>query len=157
MDLLPFFKWCDQTALANSVRDSRFIFPIVESIHILALTVLVGSVVVVSLRLLGIGLKTMPVGELSKTLAGLRNASLAVILTTGFVLFASEAVKCYENPPFWIKMKLLFTAILFQYLVFPLVVRTDREPGRLAATATAVVSLGLWFGVGMAGRAIGFY
>ena len=157
MDLLPFFKWCDETALANAIRDSRFIFPIIESIHILALTVLVGTVVVVSLRLLGIGLKNMPVRELADGLAPMRNVSLAVILGTGFMLFTSEAVKCFENPPFWVKMKLLGCAILFQDTVVRWTARSGNEPGRALAATVAVLSLLLWFGVGAAGRAIGFY
>jgi hypothetical protein len=157
MDLLPLFKWFDETAIANAIRDSRFLFPIIESIHILALTVLLGSVVVVGLRLLGVGLKTMPVSELAGGLAPLRNASLALILLTGVLLFASEALKCYENPPFWAKMKCLAAAILFQYTVVRWATAPNRETGRLQSSVVAILSIALWFGVGIAGRSIGFY
>ncbi len=158
MPFHSFFQWCDRTALANAIRDSRFLFPIIESIHILALTVLLGTVIVVSLRLLGVGLTQRPAAEVYGTLSGLRNGALATMLVTGFMLFSSEAIKCYENPPFWAKMIMLFFAIVFQYTV---VRSTTSKPAvslsRFRATTAACLSLFLWFGVGAAGRAIGFY
>jgi hypothetical protein len=158
MPFHSFFQWCDETALANAIRDSRFWFPIIESIHILALAVLLGTVLVVSLRLLGIGLVQRPVADVYTTLSGLRNGALLTMLVTGFMLFCSEAIKCYENPPFWAKMITLLVAIVFQYTV---VRSTSSKPdvslGRFRASAAACLSLFLWFGVGAAGRAIGFY
>jgi hypothetical protein len=74
------------------------------------------------------------------------------------MLFSSEAIKCYENPPFWAKMITLFFAIVFQYTVVRSTTRKSAvSPGRFRATTTACLSLLLWFGVGAAGRAIGFY
>jgi hypothetical protein len=158
MPFHSFFQWCDGTALAVAIRDSRFLFPIIESIHILALAVLLGTVIVVSLRLLGVGLTHRPAAEVYGTLSGLRNWALATMLVTGLMLFSSEAMKCYENPPFWAKMITLLFAIVFQYTV---VRSTSNKPAvslsRFRAGAAAFLSLFLWFGVGAAGRAIGFY
>jgi hypothetical protein len=153
-----FFMWCDSTAMASTIRDSRILFPIIESIHILALAVLLGTVIVVSLRLLGVGLTLRPVAEVYSGLAGLRNWALVTMLVTGFMLFSSEAIKCYDNPPFWAKMITLLTAIIFQYTV---VRSTTKKPAvslsRFQSVTAAYLSLFLWFGVGVAGRAIGFY
>jgi hypothetical protein len=158
MPFRPFFQWCDSLAMAAAIRNSRFLFPIFESIHILALAVLLGSVIVVSLRLLGFGLTRRTPAEVYRSLAGLRNGALATMLVTGFLLFASEAMKCYENPPFQAKMVTLLAAILFQYTV---VRSTANRPaallGRFRAVTAGCLSLFLWFGVGAAGRAIGFY
>jgi hypothetical protein len=158
MPFHSFFQWCDSTALAVAIRDSRFLFPIIESIHILALAVLLGTVIVVSLRLLGVGLTRSPASEVYGALSGLRNGALVTMIVTGFMLFSSEAIKCYENPPFWAKMIMLFFAIVFQYTV---VRSTTNKPGgslsRFRAATAACLSLFLWFGVGAAGRAIGFY
>jgi len=157
MDLLPFFKWCDNLAVSNAIRDSRYLFPIIESLHILALTVLLGSVVVCSLRMFGFGLKSMTVAEVAGALEAFRTVSLILILVTGFLLYSSEAVKCYENPPFWVKMKLLAAALVFQYTVVRWAVSPEREIGRPLASAVAILWIGLWVGVGVGGRAIGFY
>jgi hypothetical protein len=158
MPFHSFFMWCDGTALAQAIRDSRFLFPIIESIHILALAVLLGTVIMVSLRLLGFGLTQRPVSDVYRTLSGLRNGALVTMLITGSMLFCSEAAKCYDNPPFWAKMMTLAAAVVFQYTV---VRSTSNKPplslGRLRTVTAASLSLFLWFGVGAAGRAIGFY
>ena len=71
------------------------------------------------------------------------------MLITGFLLFTSEAVKCYGNDSFRAKMVLLFTALLFRFALYP---KLTQSWGKLAAG----LSLVLWFSVGLAGRAIGF-
>lgn len=154
----PFFQWCDATVVGEAIRDSRFIFPIVESIHLLALTVLLGSVVVLSLRLLGGGLRSQTIPAVARMLAPLTLGSLLAMLVTGVLLFCSEAIKCYENPPFWFKMEALALAILFHYTFVRSTTRTEAaSASRVRAVAAALGSLVLWFGVGAAGRAIGFY
>jgi hypothetical protein len=156
MSLRPFFRWADTTAIAEAIRDSRFVFPILESIHLLALTVLLGTVVVLSLRLLGAGLRSQSVYTVGQRLSPFTLWSLLTMGLTGALLFCSEAMKCYENPPFWAKMEMLAVAVLFHYTFVRSTVRAE-SAGRMRNAAAAVGSLVLWFGVGAAGRAIGFY
>jgi hypothetical protein len=154
--LLPFFKWCDSTAVALAIRNSRVLFPIVESIHLLALTALLGTIIVLDLRLLGAGLRTQPLPLVARSLEPLTLGSLLTMLVTGFLLFSSEAMKCYESPPFRVKMTVLALALAFHGTVFRRAVRSDTL-GRARSVSTALLSLILWFGVATAGRAIGFY
>lgn len=155
--LLPFFQWCDGTAVGRTIRDSRFLFPIIESLHLFALTVLLGTVVVLNLRLLGAGLRRQPMPLVARSLAPLTLWSLVAMLATGSLLFCSEALKCYDSPPFRVKMVTLFLAIVFHWSVFWPVLNVPAEPGRARRIATAMISMILWFGVAAAGRAIGFY
>jgi hypothetical protein len=155
--LRPFFEWCDHTSIAQAIRDSRILFPVIESIHLLALAVLLGAILVLNLRLLKKVLTTQTLAAVAESLAPLTIGGLAVMIASGSLLFASEALKCYESPPFRCKMILLAAAIVFQWIVARPVTRTVPEPGRFRSAATALVSLILWFGVGAAGRAIGFY
>ena len=122
-----------------------------------ALTVLLGTVLVLSLRLLHLALVRQPLAAVARSLAPLTFWSLMTMLASGSLLFTSEALKCYENPPFLFKMAMLAAAIVFQWTVVRPAVRGPIEPGRLRSAATALLSLVLWFGVGVAGRAIGFY
>ncbi len=156
MSLHPFFHWADSTVIAEAIRDSRFIFPIIESIHLLALTVLLGTVVVLSLRLLGAGLRSQSVYRVGRMLSPFMLWSLLTMGLTGALLFCSEAMKCYENPPFWAKMEMLAVAVLFHYTFVRSTVRAENA-SRMRNAVAAVGSLVLWFGVGAAGRAIGFY
>lgn len=158
MSLLPFVQWCDQTAIAVAIRDSVWLFPFIESFHLLALALLGGAVLIVDLRLLGVGLRRQPLTALAAELQPWMLAGLAVMLVSGVLMFLSEALKCYESPPFRLKMLLLALALLFTFTVrrrITVATDPDRRPWR--ARLTAVVSLTLWTGVGLMGRGIGFW
>src|SRR5262249_32017703 len=102
--LLPFFQWCETTALGSTIRASKWLFPVIESVHLLGLAVLGGLVLLVDMRLLGYGLKKQPVAQLSKDAEPWLVVSVIVMLVTGVLLFLSESVKCYYSQPFWVKI-----------------------------------------------------
>jgi hypothetical protein len=146
MTLLPVFEWLGQSALGVFMQQSTYAFEIAEMVHLLALAGLGGSILIIDLRVLGLGLKSQPparlLHELMPCLAGCLCASIA----TGILLLAAEPLKCYSNPAFRIKMLFLLAAILFSALI---------QRPLLQRRVTAAVSLLLWLGVGLAGRAIG--
>lgn len=78
------------------------------------------------------------------------------MLTSGFLLFLSEAMKCYGNTSFRWKMLFLFSALLFQFTIYNRVVASEGKSAPIGGKIAAAVALCLWFGVGLAGRAIGF-
>jgi len=151
----PFFEWCDKLAVSEAIRNSKILFPVIETFHLLALTVLLGSVLLVGLRLMGSGLRKQSVTAVAAALFPIINWSLAVMLVSGFLLFCSEAIKCYENPPFFFKMTMLAAAIVFHFAV----VRpaANARVGRVRLVASGMISLVCWFSVAAGGRAIGFY
>jgi len=65
MSLLPFFQWCYQTAIGEAIRESTWLFPIIEAFHLVGLGLTAGAVLIVDLRLLGMGLSRQPVGQLA--------------------------------------------------------------------------------------------
>jgi hypothetical protein len=155
--LRPLFKWCDSTSVSVAIRDSTWMFAVVEILHLLALAVLLGSLVVLHLRLLGWGMRRQTVSRLAGELAPLIRGGLAFMLATGLPLFFSEAMKCYSSPPFAIKMLLLALAVSSHLVIFRHARRMpDSAPLPLWTRPAACLSLALWFGVGLAGRAIGF-
>jgi hypothetical protein len=157
VNLLPFFQWCEATALGTAIRESPWAFATIESVHLLGLALLGGSVLLVDLRLLGTGLRRAPVADLARDVQPWFNASLIVMLLTGVALFLSEPTKCYYSTPFWVKMWSLLFAVAFSYTVR---YRVARAPDTPIAPGwhklVALVSLALWFGVGAGGRWIGF-
>ena len=155
MDLLPLFQGFETSAVGTVVRESIWLFPAIQCVHLLALSLLGGAVLVVDLRLLGLGLNAQPVTELARMVNPWFSGSLALMVATGIPMFLSESIKCYYSPPFWYKMGLLLLAIAFAYTV-------RRRVAASAGTAarqrlTGFVSLALWFGVGFSGRWIAFY
>jgi hypothetical protein len=153
--LLPLFQWFEATAIGTVVRESIWLFPVIQCGHLLALALLGGAVLVVDLRLLGLGLSAQPVAELARKVHPWLSGSLIAMIATGIPMFLSESLKCYYSPPFWYKIGLLVVATVFAYTVRQRVVAASIQP--IWSRLTAVVSLSLWFGVGFSGRWIAFY
>ena len=154
--LLPFFQWCESLWLGRAVVGSLWLFPAIEAVHLLGLAMLGGSVLLVDLRLLGAGLTRWPVSELARYARPWMIAAIVVMIATGVPLFLSEAVKCYYNDAFWVKMTALPIALVF---AFTIRARATAESVHNTARRQAVVgalSIALWFTVAAAGRWIGF-
>jgi hypothetical protein len=155
--IFPFFQWADGSWVGTTVRNSRLWFPILELFHLFALTMLLGTTVLLSLRLLGVVMRKQPIHELAHDLAPWTGWSIAVVLTSGTFMFFSGALRYYGNQSFRLKMVLLFSALIFHFAYFRRVVRRDENSLSPGATKLAGIgALVLWFGVGLAGRSIGF-
>ena len=155
MDLLPLFQWFEATSIGTLVRESLWLFPVIQCGHLLALAMLGGTVLVVDLRLLGLGLGAQPAADLARKVHPWLVGSLTTIIATGILMFLSESLKCYYSPPFWYKMGFLTMAIAFAFTVRQRVLADTAGPLRQKFTAAA--SLALWLGVGFSGRWIAFY
>ena len=158
IDLYPYFEAIESQGLGMILRDSIWMFPVIECVHLLALAMLGGAVMIVDFRLLGFGLSGKPLREVAESMQPWLKRSLITILVTGVLLFMSEAVKCYYSPPFWYKMGFLATAIICTFSIKKRVLATDEAAlGPIKGRVIALLSLGLWFGVGFSGRWIAFY
>ena len=154
--LLPFFEWCETVWLGRVVVGSNWLFPVIEAVHLLGLSVLGGAILLVDLRLLGTGLKQRTAEELWRESRPYLIGAIVVMLATGIPLFLSEAIKCYYNDSFWVKMTTLPFAIAF---AFTIRARTVRDSVRNTARRQKLVgalSITLWVIVAAAGRWIGF-
>lgn len=155
MDLLPIFQWCEETGLGRTIRESVWAFAVVESVHLLALAMLGGAVLLVDLRLLNLGLRQRSLQEVAAEARPFMNGGLLVLVLSGIGLFASEAVKCYYSYPFSVKIATLVVAVLFTFTVRRQVL-DSADSSDMTRKAVAVVSVALWFVVAAAGRWIGF-
>lgn len=152
---LPFFEWCGRTWLGTSVRDNVLAFPIIETFHLLALAILLGTVLIVNLRAFGLGAQRSSYSQLAGELEPWMLTSLAVLILSGIPMAMSEPMKCYESVSFPIKMILLVLAILWHFTIqrrwtTPEAIRLTPTKGKLAAC----LSILLWAGIGIAGKAI---
>jgi hypothetical protein len=155
--LWEFARWSEATALGVAIRNSQYAFPIIEYFHLAALAVIGGSVLIVDMRMLGLGLRETPVRQLARDAQPWMIGSLIVMLVSGFSLYTSEATKCYASPAFWIKMVALVLALLFTFTVRRKVTLADQvQVSSGTSKSVALVSLGLWFAVAWGGRWIGF-
>jgi hypothetical protein len=140
-----------------AIRDSLWLFPVIEAFHLVAFGVLGGTILLVDLRLLGIVMKSQPVGSLAEDARPWQRGSLAVAILTGSLLFLSEPIKLYYNEPFWTKMTCLGLALVFSFTVRRKVTADMESAGPFWARLTGLISLVLWGGVAWGGRWIGFW
>jgi hypothetical protein len=153
--MLPFFEWADNSFLGAYIRSKTWVFPVIETVHILALTVLLAGTIVINLRMMGLMMRTQTISGLSGELKPFINWSVVIILVTGAALYSSEALKCFDNPSFQFKMFFLALALVFQFTFYRSTIKVDSTSLSKGWTV-GVLSLILWFAVGWGGRGIGF-
>lgn len=157
--MLQFCQWLDQTSVGTAIRQSLWLFPAIETVHLLGMAALVGTVGILDLRLLGWAARQRRVSQLAARLIPRAWVAFSVQVITGVLLFSSEAVKIYGNPAFRLKMLLLFVtgvqALIFQTMVSQKLSTWD-ERLPLAAKIIGLSSALLWVGIVAAGRFIGF-
>ncbi len=157
MDLLPFIDWVAASGLSKWISQSTWAFAVVESIHLLALSVLGGSVLIVDLRLLGFGIRTHTLQEIAREAQPWFLGSWTVMITTGLLLFWSEPQKLFYSTPFAVKMSCLLLGTIFALTVRRKVTLAgEGQVSGIWLKLVALVSLALWFGVGAGGRWVGF-
>jgi hypothetical protein len=153
--------WISQTHFATALRESTYMFPIIETIHTLGITVLVGTIAVLDLRLLGFIMKDEPVSRLARQVLPWTWIGFANMLITGLLLSTAEAATNYYNPAFRIKLVLLFLVglnpLIFHLTIYRTVNTWDiANVTPLRARATATCSLVLWTGIIVAGRMVAY-
>lgn len=159
MGSVDFWTWLETQPLAAHIGETWW-FPFLESIHVLAATFVVGSILMVDLRLLGLAARTHPVSRIVREVVPWTYGAAAVSVLTGTGLFVSRANHYLENPAFQIKLALLVLAGLnmavFHLVTVRGIARWDTAHAPTGASRFAgACSLLLWVGVMLAGRWIG--
>ncbi|MEO8004175.1 MAG: DUF6644 family protein [Betaproteobacteria bacterium] len=150
----------EEGSLATAMRDSLWLYPTVETVHIVGFVILVGAVFLFDLRLLGFS-RRLPVHQLALHLLPWSAAALVLIVPTGLLMFAAAATDLIGNRAFVIKMLLLMlaatNAAAFHLGPFRSVARWDHDvPAPLAAKLHALASLLIWVSVLTCGRFIAY-
>ena len=149
------FDRMEQSFIGELIRNSIWMFPVIESVHLIGLAILGGSILMGDLRLLGFVLNTRPVNYvINETLVWLK-LGLVILVSTGIPLFLSEAIKCYYSRAFWIKMSALTLGLIFLFFIRnPLCLKTEKDSYRFRLMG--IVSISIWATVAGSGRWIGF-
>lgn len=152
--MMPVFQWLQDTYVAQTIRHSASLIALLEIVHLIGLTLLIGTILMVDLSLLGLGIGRQPVSRIARELNLFTVMGLTVMLVSGPLILCSEAVRCYKTPAFWIKMVLLAMAIAFHFTIHR---RVTREEHPRHSRAVAILSLVLWTAVALAGKGIAIF
>ena len=158
MQLLPFrfFRWCQALWLARTIDAGQWNFAMIETVHIMAFTILLGTIFIVNLRVLGFGLRRQKAAAVARYLAPYTWGSLSLVVVTGILLFLTEAVKLGGSAAFLWKIDILLVALGTHFLVYKKLIANTAREGSSWEKVGACFSLLTWFGVALAGRAIAF-
>jgi hypothetical protein len=154
MTVPEFMQWLSTSPVANAMNGPEWAFPMVESLHFIGFAFLIGTIAIVDFRMLGLAMRRQPVAQIASDLAPWTRIGLAMMLITGPMMFSADAVTYSVNPSFRLKMIFLAIAILYNFTLHHMAVRSEK-PGAVGMLA-AVVSLLLWTSVLGAGRMIAF-
>jgi hypothetical protein len=159
--LLGFFDWLATTAGSIALHESHYSYRIVSTVHVVTLSLFVGTAAMLDLRLLGVTLRSVPVSEVARRLRPWTTAGFALMIVSGALLFYANPSPRYQNIFFRAKMAMLVlagvNAWLFHRKVFPRVATWDDDavPPRRARIAGGV-ALALWAAMIMSGRMIAY-
>jgi hypothetical protein len=156
--MTEYLEWLQETSLALSISENWF--PLVESLHVIAIALVAGTIFIVDTRLLGFTSTRLPFTYVSDRLLPWTWAAFVASVITGALMFIGNAVSYYDNTPFRVKMVLLLVAglnmLFFQMVTFRGVAAWDSDRPPAAARMAGLISISLWCGVIGFGRWIGF-
>src|SRR5580704_17334222 len=107
---LALCHWLDHTSTGTAIRESLWLFPIIETVHIFGIILLVGGTSILDLRLMGLAFRDEPVSKLAHRFIPWAWAGFIIQVTTGLLMFSSEATMMYVNLAFQIKMLMILAA-----------------------------------------------
>lgn len=161
MSLLPFCQWLADTQGSIALHESLFMYPLIESVHVLTLTLFVGMTMVMDLRLTGLAFRKIPVSDVVERLQPWIFVGFFIMVVSGVLLFYAIPVRSYHNIFFRTKVVFLilagWNAWAFHTGVFTSVAswgRSEEPPQR--ARMAGMASLVLWAGIIITGRMIAY-
>jgi peptidoglycan/LPS O-acetylase OafA/YrhL len=161
MDISTFLASLESSGIATGIRNSLYIFPLIESTHVFGLALVFGTIAIIDLRLLGVASTRRSFKRMTSDILKWTWAAFAVTAATGALMFITNADVYYHN--FFFRTKMLMLALAgINMLIFELTAgrsihRWDKAPSApLIGRTTAVVSLVIWIAIIFLGRWIGF-
>ncbi|HTE27967.1 DUF6644 family protein [Flavitalea sp.] len=154
-DLLQFLE---QSSWAVAIRQSSWLYPFLEIIHITGIVLLVGAAFLFDLRLLGSS-KHIPINDLNRHLLPWSLRGLFLVIPSGILLFSTNAGALGYDPVFWLKMSLLVLAASNAFMFHKVASRSqtgDKASPPVAAKVMAVISIFLWVAIISCGRLLAY-
>jgi hypothetical protein len=138
----------------NPINNIEWLFPLLECIHISMFALSVGTIALVDLRLLGLGLRSQTPAQLVKDTGLWTLAGLFIVITSGLLIFTSDPLRYYYSPAFRFKIICLVVAIIYNYTIHRKVAMS--KPAPVTGAIVAIISIALWVGVVFGGLLYAF-
>jgi hypothetical protein len=157
--LEPFFQWMNDLAVSKAIGESIWIFPLVQAIHLVFLALFAGALLIVDLRLLGLGMREQSVAKIARDARPWMIVGLIGLVVTGMPQLMQNAMREYFSEYFWIKMYVLPIALIYTFTIRQRVAMAEESRVAPAMSKLAgLASILLWIGgVTIPSRLIGLF
>ena len=157
--LEPFFQWMNDLAVSKAIGESIWIFPLVQAVHLVFLALFAGALLIVDLRLLGLGMREQSVAKIARDARPWLIVGLVGLVVTGMPQLMQNAMREYFSEYFWIKMYVLPVALIYTFTIRQRVAMADESRVAPAMSKLAgLASILLWIGgVTIPSRLIGLF
>jgi hypothetical protein len=153
--LLPFFQWLETLEFATLIDEQGYLVAAVNVGHLLALTIFVGALLVVDLRLLGRGMRAQPLAQVARDARPWLIGGFLAMLLTGILQILATPIKEYYNPLFWLKMEMIPVALIFTFTVRRWITQADEARVRpVWRKVIGLTSIAMWTTIATSGRLI---
>jgi hypothetical protein len=161
LPLRQLFEYFDAFESSIAIRESQYLYPALLTSHVVALIMFAGLILMMDLRLLGVGNMQTPFSQLQRRLFPYQMVGMAFSVVTGLALVYAQPMRFFVNIFFWVKMFMMalagLNALTFHYLTYNSVSRWDKDPILPpAARLAGALGLALWVGVVVSGRLIAY-
>ena len=153
--LQGFFEWLQALPVSQAIGSSIWVFPLVQAIHLVFLALFAGAILIVDLRLLGLGMRMQPVSQVARDARPWLIAGFLGMVATGLPQLMQNASREYFSEFFWYKMYLIAIGLILIVTIRRKMTQVD-EPSA-AGKVVALVSIAIWAGVVINARLIGLF
>ena len=159
--LTELMKWLEATSLAAFIHKTAWAFTTIELVHVIAISLVIGTIAIVDLRLLGLASTKRSFTELAREVLPWTWIAFVLAAMAGSLLFISRATEYFVNPVFWTKMSIMVLAginmLVFEFITVRSVQKWDLAPTPpLSARLAGGISISCWALVVVFGRWTGF-
>lgn len=161
LPLRQLFEWVDTFPSSIAIRESQYLYPTILTSHVVSICVFAGLILMMDLRLLGIGNMHTPFSQLQRRLFPWQMFGFTVSAISGLALVYTQPMRFYVSLLFWLKVVMMLlanvNALAFHYITYPSVNRWDTDPVLpLPVKLAGLLGLALWAGVVASGRLVAY-
>jgi hypothetical protein len=157
--LEPYFQWLNDLAVSKAIGESIWIFPLVQAIHLVFLALFAGALLIVDLRLLGVGMREQAVAKIARDARPWMIAGFLGLVVTGIPQLMQNAMREYFSEYFWFKMYVIPIALIYTFTIRQRIASRDESSvSPIVGKVVGLMSLVLWIGgVAIPARLIGLF
>jgi uncharacterized protein DUF6644 len=153
--MLPLAEWVGSRPITETLREIAWYGAMINVMHLLALSVFAGAILIVDMRFMGAGLSKEPIPKVVRDARPWLIASFAGLVFTGLLQLWLQPVKEYYSDLFWLKMKFMLVAIVYTFFIRPRLAQVDEARLKIWGKVLGLMSIVLWSGVAIPARLIG--